>query len=59
MLPKCCWILANGKLCGAKVSFKIVKDDDNNPQRKYSTLCTFHKAKDHAQQILNPDNEEF
>ena len=43
--PTCCWVLKGGEYCGKKVKYTIVKDDDQNPQRKYEPFCPEHKVK--------------
>jgi hypothetical protein len=46
----CCFVLApasvgvDAKYCGAKVSFKVEKDQDANKRRKYNAFCDKHEA---------------
>lgn len=44
MANKCCWVLSDGKHCGAKTRFKIVKDLESGRRvRKYSPWCPRHQ----------------
>jgi len=47
--PTCCWLLSApcvfpATYCGAKTSYVIVRDDDDNKVRKYHHLCDVHLA---------------
>lgn len=45
--------LSTGEYCDKPVGYKIVKDDDRNSRRIYSTFCDKHKS------IVEKEIEEF
>ena len=56
----CCWVLHNAapgvkaEYCGAPVSYRIVRDDDENRMRRYNPFCARHQEAANQQ-----DDDDF